>query len=383
MSETIASNASPSGTPIPAGPGAIGRFSLNPVVRLLFFMIVSGLLAALAHKLISLPDLKLGELLSERGSNLWLRALRGLLPTVIAYWLMVRLLERRRVTEFSPRKFAAHVPVGWLVGTGVLLLAAAAMAAFGAFSVHGTNPSANLLAPFFVLAVLPGVTEEIVSRGVLLRVVEDGFGTWISLAFSAILFGAGHLGNPNATLWSSAAIAIEAGLLLGMAYVWTRSLWFCAGLHAAWNFTQGVILGIPVSGIAVSGLLESTSQGPELISGGAFGAEASILTVFICVAIAAYFTRRALQAGQVRRPNWRRSTTYLILLVAALPTAYGFLRVVNFLVAIAIAQGAHLKTIPLTTPVIAGTWLMMFFLFALGATPAPAQGRGPREGEAG
>ncbi len=136
--------------------------------------------------------------------------------------------------------------------------------------------------------------------------VEDGLGTWVALAISAALFGLGHLANPNATVWSSIAIAIEAGLLLGMAYAWTRSLWFCMGVHAAWNFTQGPLLGIPVSGFELKGLLVSTTQGPTLLSGGEFGAEASILTVIVCVSVAGYFTRKAIDEGRIRPPVWRR-----------------------------------------------------------------------------
>ena len=155
----------------------------------------------------------------------------------------------------------------------------------GAYRIQGVNPDAYLLGPLVVLGLLPGITEEIIARGILFRVVEEGLGTWVALVISALLFGFGHMANPNATVWSSVAIAIEAGLLLGMAYAWTRSLWFCMGLHAAWNFTQGPLLGIPVSGFEVKGLLVSTTQGPALLSGGEFGAEASILTVIVCVSL--------------------------------------------------------------------------------------------------
>ena len=66
----------------------------------------------------------------------------------------------------------------------------------------------------------------------LFRIVEEGLGTWWALAISALLFGAIHIANPGATLWSSAAIAIEAGLLFGLLYHVTRSLPLCMGVHA-------------------------------------------------------------------------------------------------------------------------------------------------------
>lgn len=86
-----------------------------------------------------------------------------------------------------------------------------------------------------------GIGEEILFRGVLFRIVEEGLGTWAALLVSALFFGAVHLGNPGATLWSSATIAIEAGLLFGLLYHVTRSLYLCMGVHAAWNFMQGTV----------------------------------------------------------------------------------------------------------------------------------------------
>jgi hypothetical protein len=171
----------------------------------------------------------------------------------------------------------------------------------------------NWLTPLLVMGVLPSITEEIMFRGVLFRVIEDGLGTWAALAVSAIFFGAVHIFNPNATLWSSIAIAVEAGLLLGMAYAWTRSLWFVMGLHAAWNFTQGVLLGIPVSGIAMKGMLDSSMQGSAWLSGGEFGAEASVTTVFVCAALAAFFTRQAIVRKRIRPPFWRREEPRTVL----------------------------------------------------------------------
>ena len=79
--------------------------------------------------------------------------------------------------------------------------------------------------------------------------------------------------NPEATWIAVLCIAVEAGVLLAAAYITTRRLWLPIGLHFAWNFTQGGIFGVPVSGFRVRGLLKSTLTGPELLSGGAFGAE--------------------------------------------------------------------------------------------------------------
>ena len=127
-----------------------------------------------------------------------------------------------------------------------------------------------------------------------------------SLAISAVFFGAAHIANPAATLWSSAAIAIEAGILLALVYHVTRSLWACAGLHAAWNIMQGTVYGIPVSGTHADGFLVSTRTGPDWLSGGAFGAEASVVALACGVAVSAVLLVIALRRGSIVAPSWRR-----------------------------------------------------------------------------
>ena len=95
---------------------------------------------------------------------------------------------------------------------------------------------------------MPGFTEELLFRGILFRWIEEFGGSWAALAVTSALFGLAHIFNPGATWFSSFAIAVEAGVLLGGAYMLTRNLWLAMGLHAGWNFTQGEIFDVPVSG---------------------------------------------------------------------------------------------------------------------------------------
>jgi membrane protease YdiL (CAAX protease family) len=154
--------------------------------------------------------------------------------------------------------------------------------------------------------MLSGVTEEVIVRGVVYRILEEWFGTWAALAVSSLLFGALHLGNPGATWWSSLAIALEAGTLLGAAYLKTRRLWLPIGVHAAWNYTQAAC-GVAVSGNAVSGFLLSHPKGADWLSGGPFGAEASVLAVLVCGTGAAVLIVRSVREGRVLAPAWRRA----------------------------------------------------------------------------
>lgn len=305
-------NEVPEAPAAPASPNRLRRFWRHPVTqmfaRIVFFVAAAAALAWLLRRLLPMPSLEsLPAELAQSPRDAFVRLLRSAVAIAGAYWLMVRVMERRPVDELAPGRAPAHLATGWLLGTGILVATALVLALLGYYRVKGLNPDPNLLAPLFVLGLGPGIVEEIISRGILFRVVEEASGTWFALVLSAALFGLGHAANPNATWWSSTAIAVEAGLLLGLAYAWTRSMWFVMALHAAWNFTQGPLLGIPVSGIAVpDSLLESSLTGPVLLSGGEFGAEGSIFAVLICVSVAVWCWRGARAHGRIVPPFWRR-----------------------------------------------------------------------------
>jgi hypothetical protein len=120
------------------------------------------------------------------------------------------------------------------------------------------------------------------------------------------LFGLAHLFNTNATWGSSVAIMVEAGVLLGGAYMLARNLWLPMGLHAAWNFTEGIIFDVPVSGTDVHGLVQAKIAGPVLLSGGAFGLEASIIGVVLSIPLGAAMIVLARRRGTIVAPIWLR-----------------------------------------------------------------------------
>ena len=113
------------------------------------------------------------------------------------------------------------------------------------------------------------------------------------------------MANPGATRTSALAIALEAGILLGAAYAATERLWVPIGLHIAWNFTEGSVFGMSVSGLnKVTGLIQGSLQGSRLLTGGAFGPEASIVAVAVCLLGALYFLYRMLRLHRVEPPVW-------------------------------------------------------------------------------
>jgi membrane protease YdiL (CAAX protease family) len=230
-----------------------------------------------------------------------------LISSLLAYSILVRQVERRPISELSPRALPSQLPLGLAIGAGLISLTVGVLWLAGSYHVTGTNPGAHWLPQVLVVGLSAGVFEEIITRGVLYRIVEEGLGTWWALVVSALFFGAAHIFNPGATVWSSLAIAIEAGALLGMLYHVTRSLWACIGMHAAWNILQGTVFGISVSGTAADGLLVSHTSGPEWLSGGAFGAEASVVALLACSTVTVALLVIALRRGSIVPPAWRRT----------------------------------------------------------------------------
>lgn len=200
---------------------------------------------------------------------------------LFSYWTYVRVVERRVPGELSRTHAIRELGSGLALGALLLTVTVGILAALGVYRIDGTNGWPAALA-FLPSCILAGVLEEVVIRGVVFRILEQWLGSWIALATSAVIFGLLHLLNPGATLLNAAAIAIEAGVLLGAAYMLTRRLWLCIGIHIAWNFTQGGIFSVAVSGGTSKGLFRAVMVGPDWLSGGTFGVEASVVALVVC-----------------------------------------------------------------------------------------------------
>ncbi|MBS0200575.1 MAG: CPBP family intramembrane metalloprotease [Proteobacteria bacterium] len=229
-----------------------------------------------------------------------------IVPALAAYLLVTCVVERRKPSELLSRTALQRAAVGFIAGATLFSAIVGLLWLLGVYHVIGFNPHANWIVPLMMVGIGAGIGEEIMFRGILFRVVEEGMGSWIALLVSALAFGFMHAGNPGATIWSSSAIAIEAGLLFGLLYMVTRSLPICMGLHAAWNFFQGTVYGIPVSGLKADGWLVSTRTGADWLTGGTFGAEASVVALSTCVLASCALLVVALRRGAIVAPSWRR-----------------------------------------------------------------------------
>lgn len=196
--------------------------------------------------------------------------------------------------------------LGLMIGLILFCAVIGVAALLDVYNIVGPGGADQMVFLLISSAIVPAVTEELLFRGILFRWIEEFGGSWAALVITSALFGLGHIINPNATWFSSFAIAVEAGVLLGGAYMLTRSLWMPIGLHAAWNFAQGAIFDVPVSGLEQRGLVDARLSGPELLSGGPFGLEASIIALVIVTAAGVWLVVLSIRRGQLVRPWWVR-----------------------------------------------------------------------------
>jgi hypothetical protein len=208
---------------------------------------------------------------------------------VAVYRVVMHRLAGRATPELAAGGVVRQGALGSAIGAGFILVSVGVVDLLGGFHIswHPINP-ATTVALAIGINLGAAAVEEIAFRGIAFQAIEKlagpRFGPWIALAVTALFFGAAHMLNPGATLWSGLAIAIEAGVLLGAAFMWRRNLWFVIGIHFAWNALEG-LFGIAVSGHRDPGLFLTVATGPAALTGGSFGVEASIVPVLISVAI--------------------------------------------------------------------------------------------------
>lgn len=222
------------------------------------------------------------------------------------YKLAIARLGERPHDDLPLKGALANLGTGVLSGAMLYVAVVLVAAMLGVYQLVGPGDSSGLVRQSITNGIIPGFMEELLFRGILLRWLEDFAGSWIALLITSFLFGLAHILNPGATVFSTFAIAIES-LLLGGAYLLTRSLWMPIGLHAAWNITQGAIFGIAVSGNSAHGLVRSQLKGPAILTGGAFGLEGSIIAVIIAAGAGFWLVLIASRRGELVRPSWTRT----------------------------------------------------------------------------
>jgi uncharacterized protein len=215
-------------------------------------------------------------------------------------------LEKRALSELALPGMGRQLGFGLLIGASLYAACEVTLMALGIYRVVGLNPLSYMV-PAIAMALSSSVYEELLFRGVLFGAVEQWFGSWAALAVSSLVFGLTHLMNPQGTIEGALFIAVEAGILLAAAYMLTRRLWLGIGFHFAWNYTQSAIFSGIVSGNdAQQGLIRSTVNGPDWLTGGSFGVESSVLALLLCTATGIVMLVMAAKRGKLVPPIWKR-----------------------------------------------------------------------------
>ena len=260
----------------------------TPFWKWILLLIAGSVLFLLAYGFSSLP----GALDQASGALLGLQAFLYVLTSagVLAlYALWWRWTEKQKARDIPMRRLAGDTAIGFGVGILFFILVTGCIALLGGYRIDSVNWDWNALIRSLFMFLVVGVGEEVLFRGIVFRMIDDRWGTAVALLVSALIFGFVHISNNNATVWSSLAIAVEAGLLLGAAYKWSGTLWVPIGIHWSWNYFQGPIFGFAVSGNGTQSLITPVIQGSDWLTGGSFGAEASIPAFVLGLALAIVF----------------------------------------------------------------------------------------------
>ena len=221
--------------------------------------------------------------------------------TYFGYWMYVRYMEKRSMTELGNANAAQEFGLGSLTGFGLFSLVIVVLWLLGFYGVNGFNLVWVSLIGALAGAFVSAFVQELIFRAVIYRITEEWLGTWWAVAISAILFGLIHLSSAGATIFSALAVALQAGVLLAAAYALTHRLWMALGIHMAWDFANDGIFGVGIagrSGQSLHGLLQANLNGPRLLTGGALGVEASVITLVITLIAGMIMLRMAHQKGQ-------------------------------------------------------------------------------------
>lgn len=222
---------------------------------------------------------------ADREFNLnLLSLLTSFILSVLLVILFTKMVDRRTVSSlgFEYRGYLPDCMVGFLVP--VIILGTMSLVLYFTKSLEWTDigfTSGDFLNGLFLMIVI-AVGEEMVFRGYILNNLMQSLNRWLALAVSAALFALMHSNNPSVDVMAMINL-FAGGLLLGINYVFTRNLWFSIFLHTSWNFLQGPVLGFPVSGVNLPGILEHELKGSPLITGGSFGLESSVITGILLI----------------------------------------------------------------------------------------------------
>ena len=202
-----------------------------------------------------------------------------LLGTLVALWLFMKYVDKEPFINlgFEIKNRKKDIIFGFLIGLFIMSFGYTILLFLNEISFVKLNINLYEIFISTLLFIFVAVAEEVMFRGYVLRNLMLSFNKYTALIISSFFFASIHLGNPNMTWFSFLNISL-AGIFLGLSYIYTKNLWFPIALHLSWNLFQ-TLIGFKVSGQESYSIIEINIKENNLINGGEFGFEGSILSV--------------------------------------------------------------------------------------------------------
>lgn len=257
----------------------------NPVIFTLILFLIMQVVSAIGISILSLLGKNILNI-NLKGDSLNISILISTLMVSIATYFFVKVYQKRTAKSMglvSNKKINSY-----LLGIGIsfimISLTFSLAALFGGYDIKVNIENVNpLVFVFFIFGwMCQGFEEEFIVRSAIMNYFVSRSGVFVGIVANSLIFAILHLGNSSFNLLAFFNLFL-IGLVFSMIFYITDNIYTSAGAHSMWNFMQANIVGINVSGIISSknSIFKSNPTGYSLISGGAFGIEASILVTFV------------------------------------------------------------------------------------------------------
>ena len=224
---------------------------------------------------------------------------------LLLYYLYVRYVEKRKAWEISRGKSIMEFGWGFFISFALVGFMVLLMYLLGYYRVIQFDSPQIIIDSLFFFG-MGSFIQVLAFRVILFRLFEELLGSWLAFVLVAAIFGIAHFQNPNTSLWSTLALIIS-DILLVAAFMYTRRIWLVWGIHMGWNFFQDGIFGMPNSGItSFESWIQPAISGPEWVTGGSFGIEASVIAVLLSLGVAIVILKMSINKKQIVSPVWKR-----------------------------------------------------------------------------
>jgi membrane protease YdiL (CAAX protease family) len=199
----------------------------------------------------------------------------------VIHWKRANIDPRKPLGLTLDRNTGIELSVGTLIGSSAMLGTVCVESVLGLVNITTSGLTGHHILPSAASYLISGLVEELLCRGLLLSgLMALVRPRWLAVALMAALFGILHAANLHATPLSVLSNAL-GGVVYGLAYLGSKRLWLGTGVHFAWNFVEGPVLGFAVSGgeMPYGGLFAQSVNGPGWLTGASYGPEGGLICI--------------------------------------------------------------------------------------------------------